>query len=105
MKTLEVRIPHTLTPAEVKQRLDRALVRARDEYADKVGQIEASWESDEKLAVDLQVMGMQIAGDVLIQPADVVVTVEIPGMAGLFAGRIREGIQERLGGLLGTTPV
>jgi len=25
----------------------------------------------------------------------------VPGMAGLFAGKIKEGIQERLGGLLG----
>jgi len=104
VKTIEVRIPHSLSPAEVKQRLDRALVHARDEYAEKVGQIEATWEGDDKLAVDLAVMGMQIAGDVLIQPGEVVVSVQVPGMAGLFAGRIREGVQERLGGLLGSSP-
>jgi len=103
VKTIEVRIPHSLSPAEVKERLDRALVRARDEYAEKVGQIEATWEGDDTLAVDLAVMGMRIAGEVRIQPGEVVVSVQVPGMAGLFAGRIREGIQERLGGLLGTT--
>jgi hypothetical protein len=30
-----------------------------------------------------------------------VVRLQVPGMAGLFAGRIRSGIEERLGGLLG----
>jgi len=30
------------------------------------------------------------------------VSLELPGMAGLFAGRIRDGIQEKLGGLVGS---
>jgi hypothetical protein len=47
-------------------------------------------------------MGMKIDGEVEIQVTELVVRVQVPGMAGLFAGRIREGIEERLGGLLGS---
>jgi hypothetical protein len=100
VKPLEVRVPHGLTPDEVRRRLDDALVRARTEYADTVGPIDAAWESDERLRLDLTVMGMSIAGDIDVLPAELVVRLELPMMAGLFAGRIRSGLEERLGGLL-----
>ena len=43
---------------------------------------------------------LPIESDVEILPAELVVRLEVPGMAGLFAGKIKSGIQERLGGLL-----
>lgn len=104
MKSMEVRIPHRLDPLEVRRRLDAAVVRARDDYADKVGAIDATWQDDGKLAVNLDVMGMSIASDVEVLPAELVVRLEVPGMAGLFAGKIKSGIEQRLGGLLEATP-
>ncbi|MCE9630258.1 MAG: polyhydroxyalkanoic acid system family protein [Planctomycetia bacterium] len=101
MKSMEVRVPHTLDPEEVRRRLDAAVVRARDDYADKVGSIEAAWQDDGRLALDMEVMGMSIASDVEILAAELIVRLQVPGMAGLFAGRIKSGIEERLGGLLG----
>jgi hypothetical protein len=53
----------------------------------------------------LTVMGMDIDSEVDILVEELVVRVEVPGMAGLFAGRIKDGIQERLGGLLGAANV
>lgn len=100
MKNLEVRVPHSLGKDEVRRRLDRAVVRARDEYADNVGAIETSWQGDDLLAVGVNVMGMQIDGEVEILVEELLVRLEVPMMAALFAGRIREGIEERLGGLL-----
>lgn len=73
----------------------------RDEYADKVGGIDASWEGEDRLKLMLTIMGMDIGSEVEILVAELVVRVDVPGMAGLFAGRIKDGIQERLGGLLG----
>lgn len=105
MKALEVRVPHTLEREEVRRRIDAALVRAREDYADKVGDIEASWDGDDRLRLLLTVMGMRIAGDIEILVGELVVKLEIPGMAALFAGQIRDGIQQRLGGLLGSRQV
>lgn len=105
MKALEVRVPHTLEREEVRRRIDAALVRAREDYADKVGDIEASWDGDDRLRLLLTVMGMRIAGDIEILVGELVVKLEIPGMAALFAGQIRDGIQQRLGGLLGSQQV
>ncbi|MFM7137615.1 MAG: polyhydroxyalkanoic acid system family protein [Planctomycetota bacterium] len=99
-KELEVRLPHGLDQAEVRRRLDHGLARARTEFADKVTAIDAAWETDERLTLELTVMGMSIAGDVDVLPAELVVRLDLPMMAGLFAGRIRSGIEERLGGML-----
>ena len=101
MKSIEVRVPHSLERDEVRRRLDRALVTARQEYTAMVGDIDASWEGDDRLRVLLSVSGMKFDGTVEVLLEEVVVALQVPGMAALFSGRIREGIQERLGGLIG----
>jgi hypothetical protein len=100
VKPIEVRIPHGLDKAEVRQRLDQAVVKARDEYADQVGDIAATWQGDDRLDVTFTVMGMEIGSDLEILDQEILVRLELPGMVGMFAGRIREGITARLGGLL-----
>ena len=105
MKAVEVRVPHSLGRDEVKRRLEAAVGRARDEFGEKIGDLDASWDSDERLRLLLSVMGMQIDSEVEIQASELLVRVQIPGMAGLFAGRSKQGIEERLGGLLGSQDV
>lgn len=104
MKSMEVRVPHSLEEAEVRRRLDAAVVRARDDYADKVGSIDAAWHDDGRLGLTLTVMGMNITSDVEVLPRELVVRLQVPGMAGLFAGQIKTGIEDRLGGLLARQP-
>jgi hypothetical protein len=43
---------------------------------------------------------MRFNGQIETLDKEVLVKVQLPGMASLFAGQIRQGIQERLGGLL-----
>lgn len=105
MKAVEVRVPHSLGRDEVKRRLEAAVGRARDEFGEKIGDLDASWDGDERLRLLLSVMGMQIDSEVEIQASELLVRVQIPGMAGLFAGRIKQGIEDRLGGLLGSQDV
>jgi len=104
VKSLEVRVPHALDRDEVRRRLDAAVSRAREEYAEKVGGIDAAWRGEDKLSIALTVMGMDIDGEIELYEAELVVRVDVPAMAGLFAGRIKDGIQERLGGLLAGQP-
>jgi hypothetical protein len=105
VKAVEVRVPHSLGRDEVKRRLEAAVGRARDEFGEKIGDLDASWDGDERLRLLLSVMGMQIDSEVEIQASELLVRVQIPGMAGLFAGRIKQGIEDRLGGLLGSQDV
>ena len=101
MKPIEVRIPHGLERAEVRRRLDRAVLHARNEYADHVGEIETAWQGEDRLDVGVTVMGMRVDSELEILATELLVRVELPAMAGLFAGRIRDSLAERLGGLLG----
>lgn len=101
MKSLEVRVPHGLEKAEVRRRLDAAVDRARQDYADKVSSLEAAWETEDRMAVDVVVLGMDVHGDIEVEVAVLVIQLELPGMVTMFAGQIRSGIEERIGGLLG----
>lgn len=100
MKSLEVRVPHDLEPAEVRRRLDVAIQRAQTDFADKVSEVKSSWDGDERLQIAVVVMGMKFDGEIDLLVEELVVRLNVPGMAGLFAGRIRAGIEEQIGGLL-----
>ena len=100
MKSLEVRVPHDLEPAEVRRRLDVAIKRAQTDFADKVSEVKSSWDGDERLQIAVVVMGMKFDGEIDLLVEELVVRLNVPGMAGLFAGKIRAGIEEQIGGLL-----
>ncbi|MFM8705446.1 MAG: polyhydroxyalkanoic acid system family protein [Planctomycetia bacterium] len=102
MKSIEVRVPHGLEREEIRRRLDRAFVTAKQEYAAAVGDIDATWEGDDRLRVNLTVSGMTFDGTLEILVEEILVSLQVPGMAALFSRRIREGIEERLGGLIGS---
>ncbi|MFM9025171.1 MAG: polyhydroxyalkanoic acid system family protein [Planctomycetaceae bacterium] len=104
MNPIEVRVPHGLDQAEVRRRIDRGIEKARDEYAGQVGAIDAAWRDDGRLDVGFTVMGMPIQSEVELVPGEVVVKVTLPALAGMFAGQIRAGISQRIGGLLGVKP-
>jgi len=104
MKTIDVRIPHSLPMEELRRRLDDGLSQARSAYGDTVGPIESRWE-DQTLHLGVSVMGMALQGHVEMHPTEVVVHLQLPPLAAMFAGRIREGIEERIGGLLTTGSV
>lgn len=100
MAPLELRVPHSLSREEIHRRIDAGLARARSEYESQVGPIAAEWVEPDRMTVGLKVMGMQFNGQIEVLDSEVVVKVQLPGMASMFAGQIRQGIQERLGGLL-----
>ena len=85
MKKLEVRVPHGLDPTEVRRRLDEALVKAREQPAEAVGEINAQWEDEDRLRFMLMVMGMKFDGQLEIQVEELLVQVELPGAAALFS--------------------
>lgn len=104
MKPLVVSVPHRLSREEMRQKLDQGLAHARDHYGDTVGEIDARWTADDRMTVAVKVMGMAIDGSIQVLPEELLVEVQLPGMASMFAGQIRDGIQQRLGGLVGSQP-
>lgn len=104
MKPLEVRLPHALDQAEVRRRIETAMARAGDDFGDAVNDVSATWHSDDRMALRMAVLGTPIEGELHNAPGELVVQITLPAIAALFAGRIRSGIEERLGGLLTLRP-
>jgi len=100
MKALEVRVPHGLGAEAARQKLDAALVKARTHYEQQVGPIEADWESDHRLKVGVSVMGMRFDGQIDVLPDELLVKLNLPMMASMFAGKIREGIEQQLAAVI-----
>jgi hypothetical protein len=104
VKKLEVKLPHELSQAEVRARIDQAVGKARNDYSDQVSDLRATWVSDDRLELGMTVMAMQLDAEVENLPRELVVRVGLPAMASLFAGQIRAGIERRIGGLLTSQP-
>jgi len=104
VRQLEVKLPHHLSQAEVRARIEQAVGKARTEYSDKVSDLSARWVSDERLELGLTVMAMQLDAEVDNLPKELVVRIGLPAMAALFADQIRAGIERRIGGLLTSQP-
>ena len=98
-REISITIPHKLTQAEVRQRIEKGIVNAQREHAGKFSKLEHNW-SDNHLDFDLGVLGQSITGAVDVNPSDVVVHVHLPWMLAAFADKIRPQIKTQADKLL-----
>ena len=100
MSPLEVRIPHNLGVDGAREKIDTAITRARAQYEPQVGPIHANWDQENQLSVQFSAMGMPFKSQVEVLPEELVIQIELPAMASMFAGKIREGIEQQVGALI-----
>ena len=100
MKPLEVRLPHNLGVDGAHQKIDAAITRARAQYEPQVGPIHANWDAEDQLSVQFSAMGMQFKSAVEVLPTELIIQIELPAIASMFAGKIREGIEQQVGALI-----
>ena len=98
-RDISITIPHKLTQAEVRQRIEKGIANAQREHAGKFSRLDHNW-SDNHLDFDLGVLGQSITGAVDVNPSDVVVHVHLPWMLAAFADKIRPQIQAQADRLL-----
>ena len=98
-RDISITIPHKLTQAEVRQRIEKGIVDAQREHAGKFSKLEHKW-SDNHLDFDLGVLGQSITGAVDVNPSDVVVNIDLPWMLAAFADKIRPQIKAQAEKLL-----
>jgi hypothetical protein len=100
LSPLEVRIPHNLGVDGACEKIDTAITRARAQYEPQVGPIHATWDQENQLSVQFSAMGMPFKSQVEVLPEELVIQIELPAMASMFAGKIREGIEQQVGALI-----
>ena len=91
-KSISLTIPHKLTQAEVRSRIEKGIADAQREHAGKFSKLEHNW-NENHLDFNVGVLGQSVTGAVDVNPADVLVHVDLPWMLAAFADKIRPQIK------------
>ena len=98
-KTISLTIPHKLTQSEVRSRIEKGIADAQRDHAGRFSRLEHNWKENH-LDFDVGVLGQSVTGAVDINPADVVVHINLPWMLAAFADKIRPQIRAQADKLL-----
>lgn len=91
-KPLTVVIPHQLGRAEARRRLEDGFSRFAHQFGEGA-QVHKIWEGD-RLAFSAQVMGQSISGALDVRDDAVNMEVNLPGLLGLIAGKIKGRLEQ-----------
>jgi hypothetical protein len=94
---MQISLPHNLTRAEVRRRLE---TRAGELTASLSADVATEWLEDDLLALTVSAMGQRMEGTLAILDSEVIVSIDLPFMMGfaepMIAGTIREQGQKLL---------
>jgi hypothetical protein len=92
-KAVTVTLPHDLPPLEVKRRLVTGIADARAKHGDLLKGAEETWTSENQMDFTARAMGQTISGNVRIEPNVVHLTVNLPMLLAMFAGKLKPRIE------------
>jgi putative polyhydroxyalkanoate system protein len=100
MRNITVTIPHQLSKADAKLRIDELINRLQQQYGGSVSQMQKSWTGD-TLAFSVTASGISLSGQVYVEDTLVRVEVPVPWALAMFAGSVKKQIEEEGRKLLG----
>lgn len=103
MQKLTASIPHQLTRAEARRRIQDQIAQLRREHGDLLGGLRESWEGD-AMTFTAAVMGQSISGRVDVEDQAVRVEVALPWLLAALAGGARQQIEQQGRRLLAGPP-
>lgn len=86
---ITVNIPHRLTRAEVRGRIDSGFVKVQEQIVGKGVDVDQSWVGDQ-MDFTLSIMGQSISGKLLVEDERVQITIDLPWLLARFGSTIRE---------------
>ena len=92
-KTITVTIPHRLTQAEARARLQKGLTDLKAQHAASIAQVAETWDGD-RMSFKLTAMGQAITGRVDVQPSAVKLDIDLPWLLAAFAEKFRPRIEQ-----------
>ena len=92
-KTITVTIPHRLTQAEARQRLQKGIMDLKAQHAASIAQVSETWNGDQ-MNFKLAVMGQSITGRVDVQPSAVKLDIDLPWLLAALAEKFRPRIEQ-----------
>jgi hypothetical protein len=91
-KAITINLPHRLSQAEVKVRIESSLAEARQQYPGLAGSLRESW-SNNRMDFTLSSMGQTVTGRVEVLVDSVMVQVDLPIFLAMLADSIRSRIE------------
>ena len=93
-KPVVVTIPHQLGKEEARRRLQGGVVKLREQFGDKLGQIEDTWAGDHA-DFRVSVLGQTVTGALDVLETEVRVEVQLPWMLAMVAEKAKGLIQKQ----------
>ena len=99
MPSLKMAVPHQLSQEEAMSRIQRFMERVRERYKDHVSDTEESWAGN-LFNFGFKTHGMNVKGNMAVEPSEVKIDGQIPFAAMMFKGKIEQTIRDELTRLL-----
>ena len=94
MPNLTMSIPHQLTQDEVKRRVQESIRQAQQQYGHLVAKVEERWDGY-TLNMTVAAAGDTVSGQAIVELHEVQVSIALPWMLSLLAGKVRRSIEQR----------
>jgi len=91
MPKIKLSVPHQLGQDEAKSRVSKLMAETRGQFGDKVTDLEEAWTGNID-AFRFCAMGFDIDGQLEVQPAEVLIDINLPWAALPFKGRVESEI-------------
>jgi len=91
-KTITLSLSHDLTPDEVKRRIVTAIADARSKHPDVLKDAHERW-TENQMDFTARAMGQTITGRVVIEPNVVHLSLELPVILAMLAGKLKPQIE------------
>ena len=95
MPQFNVKLPHTLTQQEARERLNRFVEILRQKFQDSVHDLAQNWDGD-TLRFSFKTFGIPLKGGITVSDHQLNVTGDLPFTAIMFRGKIESSIREQL---------
>jgi len=90
---ITISIPHQLGRAEARRRIEAGFAKVIHQLPGSGGAYSERWDGD-RLTFSVGAMGQVVAGVVDVLDAAVTMEIELPGVLGLVASRLRDRLQK-----------
>ncbi|WP_276501155.1 polyhydroxyalkanoic acid system family protein [Terrimonas pollutisoli] len=99
MATLDISIPHQLTPQEALSRIQGLLQQLQRDQADTIKDVKETWDGNEG-EFSFSAKGFDLSGKIKVEENFVHIDGNLPFALSFFKGKISEVIKEKAGVLL-----
>ena len=96
-------VPHQLSRAEVKRRIQEEVGRAEKQFGSMLGSVRQTWDGD-TLDFSVSAAGQTVSGKAFVEDRQVRLEIALPWFLAALAGTVRQRIEQRGREVLGYKP-